>query len=164
MSWPTISLRGLQVYCLLSALIATVGGGTFVWNGTDGVALVLGTEYPALAPMLEEHTESISASARPSFDLWYRALGWYWFMTGVMLFWITAKVALHSGWFRCIHVAFMAVGVASVVTLIESGPNEHIRYFGLIPEFGIPLLAIVWQGFVARQAALGKSHITSSDQ
>jgi len=152
MTWSVVSLRGLQILSLLSALIAIVGGGTFVLYGTEGVALVLGTEFPALSARLTNASDELDTIARPSFDLMYRALGWYWLMSGVMLLWIIPSIAHRTDWFRLIHIGFMAVGVASVITLMDTGPNEHIRYIGLVPEFGIPLLAIAWQGYVARQA------------
>lgn len=118
----------------------------------DGVAIVVGAEFPSVASILVSAPESLSSTAHPSFDMWYRALGWYWFMTGVMLLWITPNVAQRTEWFRLIHIAFMAVGIATFLTLLESGTNEHLRYGNLVPELGVPLLAMAWQRSVARQA------------
>jgi len=42
MKRQAISLRSLQGVSLISALIAVIGGGTFVLNGTDGLAIVVG--------------------------------------------------------------------------------------------------------------------------
>ena len=89
MNWTLISLRGLQLVCLFSATIAVFGGGTFVLFGTEGLAMVVGTEYPALSPLIDQSAKSIEPSMKITFDTWYRALGWYWLVSGVMLFWIT---------------------------------------------------------------------------
>ena len=89
----TISLRGLQAFMLINAVIAIVGGGSFVLSGIDGVERVLGSQYPELKPMLSEAAAAMAAEARVSFDHFYRVLGWYWVMTGTMLLWITPSVA-----------------------------------------------------------------------
>lgn len=155
MNWQTISLRGLQAYCLISALIAVVGGGSFVVAGADGLALVVGAERPELAPLLQTAADAIDDRVRGIVDTWYRALGWYWLMTGLMVLWITPRIAERTDWFRFVGVAFMAVGVGNAVSMVQSGAGVHDSYVGLAFEFGIPLLAIVWQAAVARaQAAL----------
>ena len=145
-----ISLRLLQGFALINGTIAVLGGGAFVINGIDGVATVVGTEYASLVPMLEKASASINHEARVTFSTWYRVLGWYWLMTGFMLFWITPKIHLQTAWFRLIHVGFMAVGIASLLTIAESGSNPHNRYGAILFELGIPCGAIVWQTFVAR--------------
>ncbi len=145
-----ISLRGLQVASVISALIAVVGGGTFVLTGVDGVARVLGTEFPEMRPMLAEAAAAMASEPRVSFDLFYRSLGWYWMMTGGMLFWIIPNIASQTAWFRFIHVAFMAVGMTTLLSIAEHGTNAHLRYANLIPELGVPSTLIVWQTFVAR--------------
>ena len=48
----TVSFRGIQVYAVVSALIAILGGGSFVIQGVDGVPTAVGTEYPSLVPAL----------------------------------------------------------------------------------------------------------------
>lgn len=88
-----------------------------------------------------------------TYSTWYRVLGWYWFVTGLMLFWITPRVQLRTDWFRFIHISFMAVGVASLVTIAQSGTNAHNRYGAVAFEIGIPCAAILWQWFVARGAS-----------
>jgi hypothetical protein len=150
MNRRVVSLRLLQLYSLGSATIAVLGGGAFVLGGIDGVARVVGTEYSALVPMLEQASASIDPEAGVTFSTWYRVLGWYWLVTGLMLFWITPKVQLRTDWFRFIHVAFMAVGVASLVTISQHGTNVHNRFGAVVFEIGIPSAAIVWQWFVAR--------------
>jgi hypothetical protein len=147
-----ISLRLLQVYSLFSATIAVLGGGTLVLAGIDGLPRVVGIEYSTLVPALQTATANIEPEIRVTFSTWYRSLGWYWFVTGLMLFWITPKVHLRTDWFRLIHVAFMAAGVATLVSIVEHGTNVHNRYVALVPEFGIPCGAMVWQWFVARSA------------
>jgi hypothetical protein len=92
MNQQLVSLRGLQIVSLVSATIAVIGGGTFVLAGTDGVAMVVGSEYPSLSPLVKQATETIDPTMRVTFDTWYRALGWYWLTTGLMLFWITPKI------------------------------------------------------------------------
>lgn len=151
----TISLRGLQAFMLISAVIAILGGGSFVLSGIDGVARVLGTEYPALKPMLGEAASAMAAEPRVTFDHFYRVLGWYWLMTGVMLLWITPSVASQTAWFRFIHIAFMAVGVANILSMAEYGTNAHLRSVALVPELGVPCVAMFWQTLVARSAASG---------
>ena len=153
MDKKNISLRLLQAFALINATIAVVGGGTFVVFGVDGVARVVGTEYAALVPMLQEASANIDAEARVTFSTWYRVLGWYWLVTGLMLFWITPKIHLRSDWFRLIHVGVMAVGIASLATIAESGTNAHNRYGAVVLELGIPIAAIVWQRYVARAHA-----------
>jgi len=153
MNGKVISLRGLQFVSLISATIAVVGGGTFVLQGADGLATVVGAEYPALSPLLDRASSAIDPLMKVTFDTWYRALGWYWLTTGLMLFWITPNVQYRTDWFRLIHVAFMAVGIASLLTIIESGPNVHNRYGAVVIELGVPCVLIVWQWFVARAAS-----------
>jgi len=153
MNRKRVSLRLLQGYSLFSATIAVLGGGTFVLAGIDGVAKVVGTEYSALVPMLEEAAANIDPEAKVTFSTWYRALGWYWLVTGLMLFWITPKVHLRTDWFRLVHIAFMAVGVASLMSIAEYGTNTHNRYGAVVFELGIPAGAMLWQWFVARSAS-----------
>lgn len=145
-----ISLRLLQVYCVFSALIALAGGGTFVLYGIDGLPRVVGTEYGGLVAPLTDAAGQIEPKIRVTFSTWYRSLGWYWFTSGLMLLWITPNVERQTAWFRFIHLGFMAAGVATAVTISESGTNLHNRYDAMIPEFGIPAAAMVWQWFVAR--------------
>ena len=128
------------------------GGGTFVLLGTEGLPQVVGVEYPSLVDDLSRSVAGIDDTVRATFDTWYRALGWYWLVTGAMLFWITRNIEVETVWFRFINIGFMAVGVATTVTIAETGTNIHNRYGALIPEYGIPLLAIIWQYFVARGA------------
>ncbi len=161
MPWHLISKRGLQLYCLLSALVAIIGGGMFVVFGMAAVPRVVGVEYAALVNALSNSVGAIDSSVRVTFDTWYRALGWYWLMAGVMLLWVTPRVDEETAWFRFINVGFMAVGVAAAVTIAQSGTNVHNRFGALVPEFGIPLLAIVWQYFVAKTpkgASFGAAH------
>lgn len=153
MSRKIFSLRALQAISTISALVAIVGGMTFVMFGAEGLALVVGTEYPSLSLLLEEAVSDIEPEIKITFDTWYRTLGWYWFLTGVMLLWIIPRIQYRSDWFRFIHVGFMAVGVASAITIMDSGTNIHNRYFALIPELGVPTLLIIWQWFVGRSFA-----------
>ena len=148
-----ISLRSLQGVSLISALIAVIGGGTFVLYGTDGLPIVVGFEYPSLSPSLQQAADAVNPAISATFDTWYRALGWYWVTTGLMLFWIIPKIQYHSDWFRFIHLGFMAVGIASLITIIESGTNLHNRYGALVFELGIPCALIIWQWFVAKAAS-----------
>jgi len=138
---------------LISAVVAILGGGSFVVLGIDGVERVLGTEYSALKPMLGEAAAAMAAEPRVSFDHFYRVLGWYRLMTGVMLLWITPSVASRTAWFRFLHIAFMAVGVSNILSMAEYGTNAHLRAMALVPELGIPCAAILWQTLVARNAA-----------
>lgn len=59
-----VSRRLLQLFCLFSATIAVTGGGTFVIGGIDGVARVVGVEYAALVPPLEQALR-VSTRRRP---------------------------------------------------------------------------------------------------
>ncbi len=146
----TISFRGIQAYAVASALIAILGGGSFVLGGVDGVPAAVGTEYPSLVPALESAASAIDASARATFDTWYRALGWYWLVTGLMLLWITPQVHRYTAWFRFIHVGFMAVGVANAITIADTGTNAHSRYGAVAIELLVPTLAMLWQWSVAK--------------
>jgi len=49
MNWKQISLRALQIVSVISAIVAITGGGAFVLWGVDGLATVVGREYPLLA-------------------------------------------------------------------------------------------------------------------
>lgn len=144
-----VSLRSLQIVSAISAVIAITGGGTFVLFGSDGLARVVGTEYPSLSPLLEAAASNIETEIKVTFDTWYRALGWYWLTTGAMLLWITPQIQYRTDWFRFIHMGFMAVGIASLVTIANTGTNVHNRYGAVVFELGIPLLLMLWQRSVA---------------
>ena len=146
----TVSFRGIQVYAVGSALMAIVGGGSFVLLGVDGVPAVIGTEYPSLVPALESAASAIDPSTRATFDTWYRALGWYWFVTGLMLLWITPQIHRNTAWFRFIHVGFMAAAVANAVTIVDTGTNAHSRYGAVVIELIAPTVAMLWQRSVAK--------------
>ena len=152
-STQTVSFRALQVYCVLSAAIAIVGGGNFVVNGVDGVPRAVATEYPGLVADLEVASAAIDAAVRPTFDTWYRSLGWYWLVTGLMLLWIVPRVRTATAWFRFIHLGFMATGVANAVTIATTGTNVHSRYDAVAIELTVPTVAILWQTWVAHGAA-----------
>ena len=92
LSARTLSLRGLQLFSLLSATLAVLGGGTFVLRGIDGLAQVVGVEHAELAPLMHETAMTLEGKAKVTLDHYYRALGWYWLMTGVMLFWIVPRI------------------------------------------------------------------------
>lgn len=147
-----LSRREFQGYCLLSALVALAGGGSFLLLGAEGVPRVTGAEYPALVDPLTEALVAIPLSERPTFDLWFRVLGWYWLSAGLMSAWITPRVEFETAWFRFVNLAFMAVGVASALTISQTGTNAHLRYDALLPQIGIPLTAIVWQTLMCRAA------------
>ncbi|MGI9327009.1 MAG: DUF4345 family protein [Pseudomonadales bacterium] len=76
---------------------------------------------------------------------WYRALGRYWLSTGLMLLWIVLKIETQTAWFRFVHIGFMAVGVANLVTIMDTGTNTHSRYDAVIIELAVPLVFIAWQ-------------------
>lgn len=107
--------------------------------------------------MLEQASAGIDPAAAVTFSPWYRVLGWYWFMTGIMLLWIIPKIQFETAWFRFIFVGFMAVGTASLITISQHGPNLHNRYGAAVFEIGIPAATIVWQWFVARDASSADS-------
>ena len=145
-----ISYRTLQVYAVFSALIAIVGGGTFVLFGIDAVPMVVGTEYPDYVAELEKSARHISESVPVTFETWYRLLGWYWVMIGLMLLWITPSISSSTAWFRFIHFAFMAAGISNALTIASSGVNVHARYDAVIVELLVPTLAMIWQWRVSR--------------
>jgi hypothetical protein len=157
MNRGTLSLRALQLVSLVSAAIAISGGGTFVLLGSAGLAVVVGAEYSSLSPVLEQAVSNIEPEVRATFDTWYRALGWYWLMTGVMLLWIIPSVQYRTDWFRFLHMGFMAVGIASIFTIADSGTNLHNRYGAVAFELGIPVLLMLWQRSVAL-AYTGRRH------
>lgn len=134
----------------MSALLAIVGGGSFVLFGVDGVAIAVGTEYPNLVPELQKAAASIDSAAKVTFDTWYRALGWYWLSTGLMLLWIIPNIESQGPWFRFVHIGFMAVGVANSVTILDSGLNVHSRYGAVVIELAVPLAFIGWQWSLSR--------------
>ncbi len=146
-----ISLRFLQAFSAVSALIAIWGGGTFMLNGVEGVALIVSTEYPELKPMLELAATNIEAAPRVTFDHWYRVLGWYWLVMGLMLLWIIPKIQYQTAWFRLIHLSFMAVGLSSLLSISEYGTNTHNRYGAVVIELAIPALLMLWQWYEARK-------------
>lgn len=145
-----ISYRALQVYAVFSALIAIIGGGTFVVAGIDAVAMVVGVEYPGYVAQLETSALHISESVPVTFDAWYRLLGWYWVMTGLMLLWITPSINSSTAWFRFIHTAFMAAGISNALTIINSGVNLHARVDAVAIELLVPTLAMIWQWRVSQ--------------
>jgi hypothetical protein len=145
-----LSYRTLQVYAVFSALIAIVGGATFVLMGIDAVPIVVGTEYPDYVAELEISARRISESEPVTFEAWYRLLGWYWVMTGLMLLWITPSIGASTAWFRFIHFGFMAAGVSNAITIVTSGVNVHARYDAVIIELLVPTLAMIWQWRVSR--------------
>ena len=122
------SLRLFQALCAVSTLIAVLGGGSFVLNGADGVALAVGAEYPALVPRLEAAAASIDSVSRGTFDTWYRALGWYWVVTGLMMIWVIPNIETQWPWIRFIHIGFMGVVVANIFTILDTGTNAHPRF------------------------------------
>lgn len=154
MNYRLLSLRALQLYAIANGVIAVIGGGTFVWFGSEGLSMVVGVKFPALAPLLEQTAISIEPGVRVTFDTWYRALGWYWLVTGLMLFWITPNIQNRTDWFRFIHIGFMAVGIANLMTIIQSGVNVHSRYLSVVIEIGVPILSMLWQWSVARSASV----------
>jgi len=89
-------------------------------------------------------------TAKASFDIWYRALGWYWLMMGVMLLWIVPKIQYRTDWFRFIHISFMAVGIARALTIAENLDAPQNRYGAVAVELLVPVVLIIWQSFVAR--------------
>lgn len=109
-------------------------------------------EYPALEPLLHGAAAAISAEQRMTFDHWYRVLGCYWLVTGLMLLWIIPKIQYRTAWFRFIHLGFMAMGISSLLSINEYGTNIHNRYDAVLIELTVPALAIVWQWYVARKA------------
>lgn len=137
MSWRKISIRGLQIYCVLNVAIAVIGGGSFVLFGIEGLARFT-------TPDVLQSIRDIEGPALSIMDTWYRLLGWYWLVAGLMLLWITPRVQFSGAWFRFIHIGFMAAGIANAVLLL-SGSNGVASPEALIPEFGIPLLAMFWQ-------------------
>ena len=139
------SYRGIQVYAVISSIIAIAGGGTFVLYGVEGVALVAGTEYPNLVPALHAAAQLIPDATRPTFDTFYRMLGWYWLVTGLLLLWITPAIGTSTAWFRLIHLAFMSTGIANGITIMDSGLSAHGRYGAVIIELLVPTLAMIWQ-------------------
>ena len=145
----TCALWGLRVFAVLSALVAISGGGTFLLNGVDGVPRLVGVEYPALVQQLESAAANIDADARATFDTWYRALGWYWIVTGLMLLWIVPRIHIHTAWFRFIHFGFMSVGIANALTIADTGTNQHSRYDAVAIELLVPGIAMIWQAYVA---------------
>jgi hypothetical protein len=151
MKMTNISLRSLQAISIISALIAITGGGTFMLNGVDGVALVVSSEYPELKPLLQLAAADIDAASRVTFDHWYRVLGWYWLVTGLMLLWIIPNVQHNTAWFRLIHLSFMAVGLSSLLSIMEYGTNVHNRYGAVIIELSVPSLLMLWQWYEARK-------------
>lgn len=153
MNWELISLRALQTVSIISAIIAITGGGAFVLWGSDGLAVVVGREYPSLSPALVQAAANIDPSVKSIFDIWYRALGWYWLVTGIMLLWIIPKIQYRSDWFRLIHVSFMAVGIARALTIAEHGVDVQNRHGAVAIELSVPIILIIWQWFVARAAA-----------
>ena len=151
------SYRALQAFAVLSATIAIAGGGTFVLLGIDAVPVVVGTEYPHFVTELEKSVQQISETAPVTFDTWYRLLGWYWVSAGLMLLWITPSIRTSTAWFRFIHVAFMAAGIANALTIYNSGVNIHARYDAVAIELLVPILAIVWQWRVSRYFLKGSA-------
>ncbi len=123
---------------------------------------MVGTEYASLVPSIESAAAAIEPEIRVTFSTWYRVLGWYWLVTGLMLFWIIPQIATRTDWFRLIHLGFMAVGIASLVTISERGTNLHNRFGAVVFEIGIPIGFMVWQTVVARAHARSKGENGSS--
>lgn len=157
MTFQNASLRGLQLVSLVSAAIAILGGGAFVLNGIDGVPLVVSREYPELESALSHAAANIDVKMKVTFDHWYRVLGFYWFVTGLMLLWIIPRIQQQTAWFRFIHLGFMAVGISSLLSIAEYGTNTHNRYGAVIIELSVPSILILWQWYVARQETLANA-------
>ena len=135
MNWHQISLRGLQLYCVVSALIAVVGGGSFVILGSGALTYFSQGGVSTLA--------DLNATTLAWVDIWYRTLGCYWLSTGLILAWLTPTVQTQTAIFRLTHIGFIGAGVATTFALSEGSQVRSI--VALLPELGIPALAILWQ-------------------
>jgi hypothetical protein len=138
-----MSTRLLQIFAALNVVIALYNGGRFVLLGIAAV--------PGIA---SADLTQIAAPAWGLLDTWYRVLGWVWVSTGFMLAWITPAIETHTAWFRCIFVAFMCVGIGRLAAVVDHGVSVENTGPVIAIEIGIPLACIIWQGFVAKEAAV----------
>jgi hypothetical protein len=138
-----MSRRLLQIFAAVNALVAIYNGGRFVLWGIDAVPAVAGLDLVV----------ELAEPARGVLDTWYRVLGWVWVTTGLMLAWITPAIETHTAWFRLIFVGFMCVGIGRLAAVLAHGVSSENTLAAIALEILIPLACIVWQGYVAKEAA-----------